>query len=107
MDKRFAAYLRQARWAVKRWEAFPVDAVPRPLVLAGPGVISERGFRSGEAKDAWLSGRYEWAPRFPKAFDGERGRVPTQEENRPRLGRSPSQPDAGPAAVVAGRSWRR
>lgn len=66
MDKYFDARVRQARWAVRRWAAFPVDAQPRPLVLAGPVVTSERGFRSGEAKDAWFAGQYEWAVEVPE-----------------------------------------
>ena len=66
MDKNFDAHIRQARWAVRRWAAFPVDAAPRPLVLAGPAIASKRGFRSGEAKDAWFDGRYEWVVEVPE-----------------------------------------
>jgi hypothetical protein len=66
MDKDFNAQVRQARWAVQRWQSFPVDAAPRPLVLAGPAIMAERGFRSGEAKDAWFDGRYEWAVEVPE-----------------------------------------
>jgi hypothetical protein len=60
MEQNFDERVRQARWAVQRWARFSVDAHPRPLVLAGPVVMSARGFRSGEAKDAWFDGRYEW-----------------------------------------------
>ena len=66
MDTNFDAHIQQARWAVRRWAAFPVDAAPRPLVLAGPAITSERGFRSWEAKDAWFDGRYEWAVEVPE-----------------------------------------
>lgn len=43
-----------ARWALQRWEAFPVDVRPRPLVLTAPPTRFERGFRSGDAKLAFL-----------------------------------------------------
>lgn len=68
MDKYFDARVRQAHWAVRRWTAFPVDAQPRPLVFAGPVVTSERGFRSGEAKDAWFDGQYEWNVDVPEGI---------------------------------------
>jgi hypothetical protein len=45
-----------ARWALQRWEAFPVDVRPRPLVLTAPPTRFERGFRSGDAKLAFLDG---------------------------------------------------
>ena len=45
-------YRNLARWAVGRWAAFPVDADPRPIVLSESVIGSDKGFRSGEAKDA-------------------------------------------------------
>jgi len=48
-----------ARWAVARWAGFPVARVPRPLVLVGPDQWPEGGFRSGDAKLAFLYGRVE------------------------------------------------
>ncbi len=48
-----------ARWALRRWETFPVDLRPRSLVLAGPLTRVERGFRSGAAKLAFLHGDIE------------------------------------------------
>lgn len=48
-----------ARWAVERWADFPVDEDPRPLVFTGPVVLPERGFRTGEAKIAFLRGKIE------------------------------------------------
>jgi len=35
-------------------------------------MISERGFRTGEAKDSWFAGEYEWAVEVP---DGVRARA--------------------------------
>jgi hypothetical protein len=45
-----------AHWALQRWETFLVDSRPRPLVLTGPPTRFERGFRSGDAKLAFLHG---------------------------------------------------
>jgi hypothetical protein len=52
---------------VGEWDAFPVDQVPRPIVVAAPGLIEVTGFRSGDAKMAFLSGRVELATRLPQA----------------------------------------
>ena len=54
-----------ARWALQRWEAFPVDRAPRPLVLTAPSVGFERGFRSGDAKMAFLHGDIQSAVWLP------------------------------------------
>jgi hypothetical protein len=43
------------RVALDLWAAFPVNADPRPLVLSGPTVL-EAGFRTNEAKVAYLNG---------------------------------------------------
>ncbi len=59
MDRRFEEGLVWPRWAVERWAEFPIGQNPRPLVLVGPDVFAEFGFRSGEAKDAYLEGRFE------------------------------------------------
>ena len=48
-----------ARWAVARWDAFPVDDEPRPLVLLGPAAHARNGFRSQRAKRAFLNGWIE------------------------------------------------
>jgi hypothetical protein len=45
-----------AAWAIARWERFPLEKEPRPLVLVGPPAWPERGFRSGDAKIAFLHG---------------------------------------------------
>ena len=45
-----------ARWALQRWESFPVSREPRSLVMTGPVVLFDSGFRSGEAKMAFLHG---------------------------------------------------
>ena len=55
-DGRLAWDRGWARWALQRWESFPADRQPRPLVLTGPPSRFERGFRSGEAKLAFLYG---------------------------------------------------
>jgi hypothetical protein len=54
-----------ARWALQRWEPFPVDRLPRPLVLTGSPFRFERGFRSGEAKLAFLYGDIRAAVPLP------------------------------------------
>jgi hypothetical protein len=66
LDRRFADGLRWAQWAVERWETFPVSLVPRPLVLVGPRLKAEGGFRSGDAKHAFLAGRFEWPDSVPE-----------------------------------------
>jgi hypothetical protein len=47
--------LDAARWAVERWDAFPVQRVPRPLVVRHTA-YSDGGFRSVAAKDAFRHG---------------------------------------------------
>lgn len=42
--------------AAGRWAAFPVDAVPRPVVLLEPRLRVEGGFSGSGAKQAWLDG---------------------------------------------------
>ncbi len=54
-----------ARWALQRWEAFPVGIRPRPLVLTAPPARPERGFRSGDAKLAFTYGDIEAAVPLP------------------------------------------
>jgi hypothetical protein len=56
---------RRARWAVRRWAAFPISSSPRPCVLVS-GVVVSRGFRDGAAKDACLTGRIEWRVNVPE-----------------------------------------
>ena len=59
LDRRFAEDLVWARWAVARWDAFPAERLPRPLVLVGQRAFVEQGFATGEAKLAYLEGRVE------------------------------------------------
>jgi hypothetical protein len=59
LDRRLAEELQWARWAVARWQEFPVDRIPRPLVLVGPRCFVEGGFRSGEAKEAFIHGMFD------------------------------------------------
>lgn len=54
-----------ARWAVGRWSGFPVDQTPRPVVLVGSRVHVEAGFATGEAKMAFLEGRWDPAVEVP------------------------------------------
>jgi len=54
-----------ARWAVGRWSEFPVDQTPRPVVLVGSRVHVEAGFATGEAKMAFLEGRWDEAVEVP------------------------------------------
>jgi hypothetical protein len=58
-DARLVLERAMATWAVERWTDFPVDQDPRPLVFTGPMVLPERGFRTGEAKIAFLRGDVE------------------------------------------------
>ncbi len=67
-----------ARWALQRWEAFPVDARPRPLILTAPPARFERGFRSGDAKLAFVHGDIEATVPLPDGLlkvlrEGEHG----------------------------------
>ncbi len=68
MDKRETEQLGLARRAAGRWAAFPVEAEPRPLVLAQPAITSAQGFTSGRAKDAWFDGSYDWAVEVPEGI---------------------------------------
>jgi hypothetical protein len=54
-----------ARWAVTRWQEFPVQRQPRPLVLVGPRVRVEGGFRTAQAKLAFHHGLFEWRVSVP------------------------------------------
>jgi hypothetical protein len=65
LDRRFAKNLEWARWAIDRWSAFPVDRIPRPLVMVGERVVVEQGFKTGEAKRAFLERRIEWRVAVP------------------------------------------
>jgi hypothetical protein len=56
-----------ARRAVARWAAFPVEAHPRPLVLAQSVITSGQGFTSGGAKDACFDGSFEWFVEVPES----------------------------------------
>jgi len=64
-DHRLTGDRAWARWALRRWESFPVDRQPRPLVLIGPLTRFERGFRSGDAKLAFYYGDIEAAVPLP------------------------------------------
>ena len=77
-----------ARWAVGRWSEFPVDQVPRPVVLVSSRVHAEGGFATGEAKMAFIEGRWDPAVEVP---------APVLDELR-RHGRAARS--GGPALVV-------
>jgi hypothetical protein len=58
-DDKLERQRAMASWALDRWADFPVDLDPRPLVITGPIVLPEKGFRTGEAKIAFLRGDIE------------------------------------------------
>ncbi len=60
--------LEWARWAVGRWANFPVDQIPGPLVLVGPRAIVEQGFKTGEAKLAFVEGAIESSVALPDRY---------------------------------------
>ena len=68
--------LAWARWAAARWDAFPVDRQPRPLVLLGPAAHARNGFRSQRAKRAYLDGWIESAVDVPDGVLEILGRRP-------------------------------
>jgi hypothetical protein len=59
LDRQHAQELESARRAVDRWADFPVERLPRPLVLTAPASRVEGGFRSAEAKLAFIHGLIE------------------------------------------------
>lgn len=65
LDRRLAEELEWARWAVDRWAEFPVELVPRPLVLVGQRSFVEGEFRSGETKEAFIYGLFEAGVQVP------------------------------------------
>jgi hypothetical protein len=69
-----------ARWAVGRWDEFPVDSEPRPLVLLGPTAHARNGFRSQRAKQAYLKGWIESEVDVPDAVLEILGRRPDGEK---------------------------
>lgn len=61
--------------ALRDWAAFPVDAVPRPLVLTGPSIIDPAsGFANSDDKVAYLSGSFDLMSRLPSAAATADGR---------------------------------
>jgi hypothetical protein len=54
------------RRAVARWAQFPVGVIPRPLVLLGDPFRVEKGFSTGDAKIAFVSGAVEAAAGVPE-----------------------------------------
>jgi hypothetical protein len=90
LDRRFAEGLVWARWAVARWDAFPAEHQPRPLVLVGERAFVEQGFATGEAKLAFIQGHVESAVPVPTA-------VLARLVRRVGTGRSES---AGPPLVI-------
>lgn len=54
--------------ALAKWQAFPVSADPRPLVLTRGAVIDPAtGFLTGEDKLAYIAGNFEFATAVPDA----------------------------------------
>jgi hypothetical protein len=83
LDQRFAEGLECARWAVGRWSAFPVDDMPRPLVMVGERIFVEHGFETGEAKLAFIDGRIDWQVAVPEAVRGQLKRHASGTVSRP------------------------
>ena len=86
-DRRLAEDRAWARWALSRWESFPVGRDPRPLVMAWPLTWFEGGFRSSEAKLAFLYGDIEATVPLPRGMlgllrEGESGPLPDPRERR-------------------------
>jgi hypothetical protein len=81
LDRRHSEGLVWAHWAASRWDAFPIERRPRPLVLAGQRAFVQHGFRTGEAKLAFLQGRIECAVPVPDAVVRE---LPPHHESGPR-----------------------
>jgi hypothetical protein len=56
----------QSSKALRLWADFPVDASPRPLVLAGPDIVDPAtGFPNGDDKEAYIYGRFELKTTLP------------------------------------------
>jgi hypothetical protein len=66
MNQREVELLELARRAVGLWAAFPVEAEPRPVVLAQPVISDDTGLRGGRAREAWSDGRYRWEVDVPE-----------------------------------------
>lgn len=54
--------------ALRRWDEFPIDTEPRPLVLAGLTTLFRGAFPSSEAKDAFIYGSFATAPEVPASI---------------------------------------
>lgn len=91
LDRRLTDDLQWARWAVERWVEFPVDRLPRPLVLVGQKSFLEGGFRSGEAKQAFINGMFEASVPVPG---------PVLALLPPRRDQPPSRPPAAAAPLT-------
>lgn len=65
-DRRRVQERGWARWALSRWESFPISQQRRPLVMCGPLTRFERGFRSGEGKLAFHYGDIEAVAPLPR-----------------------------------------
>jgi hypothetical protein len=87
LDRQFDDDLEWARWGVSRWAGFPVDQVPRPLVLLGPTSHARNGFYSHRAKRAFMNGWIQTEVAVPEAVLA-------------LLGRRPGPPDAEAAVVI-------
>jgi hypothetical protein len=74
-----------ARWAVARWEAFPVDRVPRPLVVLGETAHARNGFRSQRAKRAFHNGWIEPRVSVPDAVLETLGQQSGRPEREPAI----------------------
>lgn len=99
-DRQLAQDRVWARWALRRWESFPISQQPRPLVMSGPLTRFERGFRSGEAKLAFHYGDIELAVPLPAGLlDVLRANAPNQVPGQKRWSRPLLITQASPASA--------
>ena len=58
--------IEAALWALEQWAKFPVDAVPRPVILTSPSIRPEEGFATTQAKLGFLHGQIVAAAGVPE-----------------------------------------
>ncbi len=85
MSDQFEEQLASARWAVARWDDFPVRQIPRPLVLLGEPAHARNGYRSQRARRAFRNGWIETQVSVPEPVLAIAGRRPDRPENEPPI----------------------
>ncbi|MBV9823790.1 MAG: hypothetical protein JO144_16290 [Actinobacteria bacterium] len=90
--------------ALAKWRSFPVTANPRPLVLVGAPVLDPAtGFRTGDAKLAYVSGAFEPAVALPSTpvTSGGYALVTARAALEKLRASAAKQPVAHPVRIVA------